>query len=228
MISFSLVFLFSKWIFSDDAFSISKKNMSLKLTKSVSDPSREPSSTKVKPLLKVKKKLLPPKPIVLYVNEQRNLRRKIDKNSRINKKTFQGSDVSTHNSKYKILDGFFAIVATPENKLKYPDAQEKLNHLIIESEEIPSGAFKVTQNADNGSIGIMTGIIKVKLIDFSLYNQLFEHNNYFVESTYDYINLVHYKFSDIDLALKENENLKSHSNVKRVSLEILEFSRHSR
>jgi hypothetical protein len=231
-IAFSGLFLLSKWHSNEKSLFEDRNSVKRGFTLNIDSPKRLPSSLEVKSGKQVKKKLLPPKPIVLYINEQRNLRRKIANSSRRNRKVFKGKNLSSHKSEYKILDNFFALPFSKENHKKYPDAEIKLNHLIIEVASdtltVPVGALKVTQNRDSGAIGIMTGVLKVKLKDFSLNHELFDHSDYTTESSYDYISLIHYKFDDIDLVLKENDRLKNHPNVSRVSLEILEFSRHSR
>ena len=135
----------------------------------------------------------------------------------------QGPDFDNGLGQYKFLDHFYALKNTPENQQRYPDAQEKLGFLIIES-ELPIEGLAVVENADTGNLGIFTGILKVKLHSMQDVDFIIDHNQYQVGETYDHINLVQYQIDDVALAIKTHKKLQTHPKVIRASLEILDAS----
>lgn len=136
----------------------------------------------------------------------------------------QGSDFINGPGKYKFLDHYYALKNTPENRQRFPNAQIKLNYLIVES-ELPLEGLPVVENADTGNLGIFTGVLKVKLHSMQDIDFIIDHNQYQVGETYEHINLVQYQINDVALAIKTYKKLQSHPKAIRASLEILEFQR---
>ena len=180
------------------------------------------------------KKKIPPQPIQVYKNEQKEKLSKVKESSRkskFNKKLeLEALELSVGESDYLLLKNSFALKATDENKKRYPDHSEKLGYIIIDSEagEKPIDALGVTVNKDSGSRGIMTGIITVKFEDLSLHTQLFSSQDYTVINIYEHINLVHYQFDSIEQVVLSFSEIQGNSNVRRSSLEILEYVRRHR
>lgn len=137
----------------------------------------------------------------------------------------QGSDFSSGVSNYKFLDFFYAIKDTPENRAQYPNAEAKLNHLIVESDTPIGDSLPVVENDDTGNLGIFTGILAVKLEDMSDADFVVGHSQYVIFETHDHINLVLYRIDDVGLAIKTNQQLQLNPKVISSSLEILEYQR---
>lgn len=174
---------------------------------------------------KVKRKLLPTTPIATYKNEQRLVHRKItslSKVKKINKKaTYAIGD-------HLILENYFAVKDTTENRLRFQKFESKLGYIIVASDQKPIDSLAVTQNKDSGALGIMTGIITVKLFDFGDYQNTISHSNFTVTNVYDDIKVVHFQIDTSELAISTYEALKNHPNIQRIKLEILEYSRFHR
>ena len=219
------MFVFYRW--NSETKSIFKESRSLTLKINENEKmNRLPASGKKNQTKKIKASA-PTKPISIYLNEQRAQRRRIPTSARRVERVYPGLAMGD-SGKYNILNNFFAVLDTEDNRKLYPDAIHKLNYLIVEGDLPPVDSLKVSQNTDNGTVGIITGVLKVKLKDISMMNQIFEHNNYSIDQSYEHINLVHYKFTSIDQALKSYEELKTNPNVSRVNIEVLEYSRHQR
>jgi len=174
---------------------------------------------------RVVKKLLPTVPISRFKNEQKLIHRRIPSSSKL-KKIKMNSSVSIGD--HILLEDYFAVIDSKDNRERFPKFESKLGYLIVRGELKPADSLAVTQNKDSGALGIMTGVLTVKLYDFAQYHNTIEHSNFSISNVYDDIKVVHYKIDSSELAISTYEGLKSHPNVQRVSLEILEYSRFHR
>lgn len=137
----------------------------------------------------------------------------------------QGSDFNNGVGNYKFLDYFYAIKNTPENRTQFPNAQEKLDFLIVESDLPLVDSLPVVENADTGNLGIFLGVLNVKLHDLNDADFVIGHSDYEILKIHSQTNLVQYTIDDIAIAIKTNQQLQSNPKVIRASLEILEYQR---
>ncbi len=187
---------------------------------------REISSTPIKKTVsKNNKRLLATTPIVTYKSEQKLVDRKITSTSKIKKISNKPArTVGDH----LILENYFAVIDSKENRQRFDKFERKLGYLFVRGQMKPMDAVVVTQNKDSGALGIMTGVLTVKLYDFSEYQNLIDHSNFSISQLYDHIKVVHYRIDSSELAISTYESLKGHPNIQRMSLEILEYSRFHR
>jgi hypothetical protein len=171
------------------------------------------------------KKLLPTIPISIFKNEQKLNHRRIPSSSKLIKNK-EKSLISVGD--HHVLDNYFAVPDSKDNRERFPKFESKLGYLLVKGEFRPADSLAVTQNKDSGALGIMTGVLTVKLYDFADYQNTIDHSNFTISEVYDHINVVHFKLDSSKLAISTYEALKVHPNVQRVKLEILEYSRFHR
>lgn len=126
---------------------------------------------------------------------------------------------------YRIVDDYVAIRATAKNKEQYKGATYKLGHFIVPKEMASNESLFVVENTETGHLGILTGVITMKVKDLSELNYLLNHSNYEVKNIYEHINVAHFAFFDLDILLQSFETLSTHNQVIRAKIEVLEFER---
>lgn len=126
---------------------------------------------------------------------------------------------------YKLLNDFVAIRKTKENIDLYKGATQKLGHYIVPKDLATNNSFPVVENTQSSRLGIVTGIITLKVKDLSQVNYLLNHTNFEIKNTYEHINVIHMQFYDYETLINSYEFLKTSPNVIRSNIEILEYER---
>lgn len=128
-------------------------------------------------------------------------------------------------NEYRLLKDYYAVKKTSENENDYPGSELRLGYFIVGKDEAPSNALRVMENAQTGLPAIFTGLIKVKLHDIGLADNVVRDFNYEVEYQYDHISLVMYKFGSFSETMAAKKSLDQNPNVKRATVELLEYER---
>jgi hypothetical protein len=126
---------------------------------------------------------------------------------------------------YKLLDDYYAVKKTNQNANDYPDSELRLGYFIVSKDNAPSDALRVMENAQTGRAAIFTGLIKVKLADISLADNLVRDFDYEILYQYDHISLVMYKFNSFEETMAAKKTIDTNPNVKRATIELLEYER---
>jgi hypothetical protein len=128
-------------------------------------------------------------------------------------------------NEYRLLQDFYAVKKTPENENDFPYSQLKLGYFIVPKDAAPTNALRVMENAQTGRAAIFTGLIKVKLNDIGLADNVVRDFNYEIVYQYDHISLVMYQFSDFTETMNAKKSLDQNPAVKRATIELLEYER---
>jgi len=135
---------------------------------------------------------------------------------------------------YVFLDNIYAVKKTPDSTLIYDGADIKNGHFIVESEDPIDDAFPVVENTDTGNLGIFIGVLKLTVRDFKLLYgmvdepNLSDRNVVFRVDEIPEIKAGYFYFSRPMEATEVYEKLFNHENVKRISLDVLEYERSSK
>lgn len=128
-------------------------------------------------------------------------------------------------NEYRLLNDYYAVKKTPENENDYPGRELRLGYFIVRKDEAPSNVLRVMENAKTDHPAIFTGLIKVKLHDIGLADNVVRDFNYEIEYQYDHISLVMYKFGSFSETMSAKKSLDQNPNVKRATVELLEYER---
>lgn len=135
------------------------------------------------------------------------------------------STIKTAEKSYLLLENYYAIKLNDSNRAAYPNAPVKLAHLLVNELQRPPGALHIVENQETSRLAIFTGVISVKLKDFSMADSLITDVFYEVSNYYENIDVVHYQLSSFEDVMRVYSRLQSNSNVMRVKIELLEYSR---
>lgn len=105
---------------------------------------------------------------------------------------------------------------------------ERRNRYVIVRSESPVGTSTMAVVRVKGSkhLGIVTGVLKVQLENFSDRDILLDGHNYEISSEYQHLNRVFYQFESLEEAKAAYEDIKDR--VAHVEIEILQFERSER
>ncbi len=168
-----------------------------------------------------------------FKNEE--LQKRLAKNKKVIKFERLSGDTNAQfngpNGGYVILENVYAIKKSIESAVLFDGAEIKNNHYIIESEEPIEGALPVVENTESGNLGIFIGVLKIKVKDFKMIYDMIDEPNLSDQNIVYRVNEIpeissgHFYFTRPLEAKSVYEKLFNHENIKRISLEVLEFAR---
>jgi hypothetical protein len=99
-------------------------------------------------------------------------------------------------SKYLIKDNLKVFSPDDMKNLNYKRiVGKKFNMVVVESDDIPSQNITVVENSESGRLGLITGIIKVKVNHNDIADELASEFNLNIEKRFEHLNLVYFKLS---------------------------------
>lgn len=162
--------------------------------------------------------------IASYKPFEPEIKKHVDKKGLENKMHEEVQKIQIDNKNYTLLRH---LVAVPKQYLEHYDFDEileKKNGLYIIK---GNGAIKdeqsfwIIHDHENNEKVILTGVIKVKVQNSDIFNQLISKYNLEIDQKFEHLNLIYFKSSNFEELVQVTENIKSQTGVVRANLEIL-------
>lgn len=131
------------------------------------------------------------------------------------------------NQSFKKLKNFYVVPKRDFKPGVYEVVERRAAFYIVKS-DYPVGDSTLTVVTVKGSkyLGVVTGVLKVQLDDYSNRDEILDGHNYTVLNEFEHINRVFYKLEGFDEASAAYEDIKER--VPYVELEILQYERTER
>lgn len=196
--------------------------------------------TVARDILKPKKEFIDISRIIASESESKQKRsRVVIPKSQPLKKRGQNSKVVTDidldkivfpkNQDFLKLDSFYVVPIEELSGNDYTVIEKRRAYAIVQS-DFPVGDESLAVVAVKGSkhLGIVTGILKVHLKDFSLKDDVLAGFQYDIAQEYEHIARLLYKLDGFNQAVNAYNKLKKDDDVFSAELEILQFERSER
>lgn len=154
------------------------------------------------------------------LNPQESIRTELDYSRQSRDPDYQDENGNS----YYLLENLRAVKKTGSNQNDYPDAVVQNGHFILEGSP-GAGNSWVMRNAKTNEYAVFTGVVKAKLVDLAVIDQVVAGLQYSVDQVYDPINVVFYKFNTYGETIAAYRALTQDPQVIRANIELLEYQR---